>query len=234
MSDEHMSDEQLRGRTEIARLRVHLFASDDSAEELRFPENSYSVHDLEEAALAVHSLLANKGAGARAVLVEIDLGGTFVPQAVTPFVPPQVPGLAVLTDCLALTERNEHEGETWMFLVPVKGNEEAVHLVERYVEQVRDNEEYPYETQRLRVHLDTVGVVANHEGYRASHTIVPRLDLAKVQAKISPLLRDLPKESEGMDEEPDDMEGPDYAVEDPLYKGGLFSMCPDPMPKQDT
>ena len=196
-----MIEKQLRGQTEIvgslddagswAPLRVHLFASDSSAEELRFPENSYSAKTPEEAALAVHSLLANKEAGALAILVETDHGNTLNPQAVTPFVPPQDPGLAALTECLVLTEHNDHEGETWSFFVPVEGNEEAVDLIERYVKQVRDEDEYPYEVERLRVHLNTVEIVATHEGYMASHTIIPKLDLAKVREQVAHLLEEL-------------------------------------------
>jgi len=212
-------------------LRVHLFASDASAEELRFPENSYSVRDPEEAALAVHSLLANKRAGAQAILVETDHGNTLDPQAVTPFVPPQDPGLAALTDCLVLTEHNDHEGETWRFFVPLNGNEDALDLVEKYVRQVHNRDDYPYEVTHMRVHLGTIKVLANDDGYLPSHTILQRLDFVKVQAKIAHLLRDPTEEDE---DEDDEVEGPDYETEDPLYKGGLRKMCADPPSEQDA
>lgn len=239
-----MSDLQLHGQPDLAApqdqppLRVHLFASDASAEELRFPENSYSARNREEAALAVHSLLANTGAGARAILVETNHGNTLDPQAVTPFVPLQDPGIAALTDCLALTENNEHEGEMWMYLVPIEGNEEAVDLIERYVRQVRneaeaaDEDEYPYETRRLRVHLDTVELIANHEGYRASHSVIPKLDPTKVREQIAHLLKPETSSSEGA-EVIDDPEGTDYETEDPLYKGGLLDMLPDTAPDEN-
>lgn len=126
-------------------------------------------------------------------------------------------GQATLQDCFILTEQNGQEGETWQFLVPLEGNEEACSLVESFVHQLHQQDEESnstYSVSRQTLHIASVMKAASlvTPGYHHSHTVIPKLDLQKVREEFR------------LDRIKGD---PDDETEDLLYKGGLLRFAPE-------
>lgn len=121
-----------------------------------------------------------------------------------------------LTECLHLVEKNDWEGETWHFYVPLAGNEEAVDIVEDFVKRLAAECDHPsdlsYTCKREKLHLDTVAKLGGSSGYMDEHNVIEKLDLAKVRAVDWHAL------------EP--RSGDEPALKDHLYKGGLRNFEP--------
>lgn len=115
---------------------------------------------------------------------------------------------------IKLTERNEHEGETWRFYIPIMYNEKAIFLLKGFIDST-DEEEW-YELDETPIPEAEVDILVKHSGG----------DYMKDQNKLEGVLK-LPEFIEKMDltrtwgyGELEELVGDD-GDQNFLYKGGL-------------
>ena len=123
-----------------------------------------------------------------------------------------------LTEYFHLAENNDWEGETWHFYVPAEGNEEAIAILEDYLQRAKAAHEatpgpvdFPYTWVREELHLPTILRLGSSTGYMDEHNVIEKLDLAKVRAV------DWHAREEQCPDEP--------LLKDHLYKGGLRDLA---------
>lgn len=97
---------------------------------------------------------------------------------------------------IRFTEQNDHEGETWHFYIPIKGNEKKIAkirelIANEYAEDFYAIADKVYEETRVRILVEE-----SDSGYMAQHNLVRKI--AKLPNKV------------------------DWESEDPFYKGALF------------
>lgn len=108
-------------------------------------------------------------------------------------------------DFFRFTERNEWEGETWHFYIPMIVNEEAYKKLWNYCESIESD---PYKISKELIPENEVDILVKHSesGYLHFHNKLDiRLDVSKVEKAI---LFDTPEEAD-------------------LYKGGIRGLADD-------
>ena len=91
-------------------------------------------------------------------------------------------------------ERNDHEGETWYFYIPVKGNSAKINAIKTII---RDSDTYSIGRELTEDKVDILIEYDVDVGYMARHN------------KVS-----------GIEDVPEEI---DLEDEDPFYKGALFT-----------
>jgi hypothetical protein len=67
---------------------------------------------------------------------------------------------------IRFSEHNDHEGETWHFYIPIKGNEKDIAKVR---ELIADVDAYRLDRELTEAQVDTLVEFDNESGYMARH-----------------------------------------------------------------